>query len=264
MLRILRIVGVMLLALISGAAPSWAGATIHVGSGAGTPCATGGCPVFNGETNNFGTSGLDLYQNTGGAIKDPVAPVLLILAVPNDTVTGILTSAAASTITGATLIAPYPGGSSTAVTFAFGSNSFGLNGSGFEGLMTSGDIYSFLGLKEDKSNNWSNLTTWDAAVDHITATNFGIYVYALNTASFGDKGLLDIGLTGVPDGTFAVGYEEDSKGKTFGTPFTEAGFRDEPVPAPEPSSIGLLATGILALPVYGLPVPRRRRRTPSA
>ena len=126
--------------------------------------------------------------------------------------------------------------------------------------MTSGDIYGFLELKANNSNNFGNLTTWDAA-DGINATNFGIYVYAFDTNLFAGQDLIDIGLTGVPEGTFAIGFGEDSKGKSFDTPFTEAGLNDVPfpgaAPVPEPSSITILAGGIAAL----LLVVRQRRKT---
>src|SRR6185312_336309 len=65
-----------------------AGATIHIGSGAGTDCdiPDSGCKVYGTEVNAF-TTVLSLYQNSGGAGAAD-APVLLILAVPNDTATG--------------------------------------------------------------------------------------------------------------------------------------------------------------------------------
>jgi len=37
----------VLLALTAAIPQAWAGATLHIGSGYGTACATGGCPLFN-------------------------------------------------------------------------------------------------------------------------------------------------------------------------------------------------------------------------
>src|SRR5579862_2866332 len=59
-------------------------ATIHVGPGGTTGCATGGCYVFGNEVNGIPGGTLDLFQESGGA-NSLVSSVLLILAVPNDT-----------------------------------------------------------------------------------------------------------------------------------------------------------------------------------
>ena len=54
-------------------------ATLHIGTGAGTPCAVG-CA---GDPNDVPANHLDIYQNSGGA-GSLNNPVLLILAVAND------------------------------------------------------------------------------------------------------------------------------------------------------------------------------------
>ena len=58
---------------------AWAQSTLHMGGGAGSPCATGcgGHPnLLNGATR------VDIYQNSGGATLSN-QPVLLIFGVPS-------------------------------------------------------------------------------------------------------------------------------------------------------------------------------------
>src|SRR5579864_7663665 len=64
-------------------------ATIHMGPGGTTECATGGCYVFGNEVNAIPDGTLDLFQESGGAGK-LVNSVLLIFAVPNDKTGGLL------------------------------------------------------------------------------------------------------------------------------------------------------------------------------
>src|SRR5690348_8359911 len=59
-------------------------ATLHIGPGGTTGCATGGCPIFGNEVNGIPDGTLDIYQNSGGA-PSLLSPILLIFAVPNDT-----------------------------------------------------------------------------------------------------------------------------------------------------------------------------------
>src|SRR5579872_4003249 len=66
-------------------------ATIHVGPGGTTGCATGGCYVFGNDVNAIPDGTLDLFQESGGAGK-LVDPILLIFAVPNDKTGNVLGS----------------------------------------------------------------------------------------------------------------------------------------------------------------------------
>lgn len=226
-------------------------ATLHIGPGVGTACQTGGCPIFGNEINAFQTQ-LDLYQNSGGA-SALNTPVLLIFGVPNDTGSALN----ATSIGSPTLFSPITAASGTTLTFSFGTTAFGLNGSGFEGDMTSGDVYAFLGAISgaphftgaSNSNSFVNWSGADSALFGINATQFGIYVYALNTAAFSGNDGINVLLNGLPTGTFAVGYGETDK-SLFDTPFTEAG--DETGPGrpprvPEPGTLLVFGLGLLGL-----------------
>jgi hypothetical protein len=251
-------------------------ATLHTGTGAGTTCATGGCyvypPAAPNEVNGLGPSTFDLYQQSNGA--DSLNPILLIFGVPNNPTNTI------GNVTGAQLYNPYPlgvGGSvqNLTVTIGTGTGEYGLivpstgANAGLAGEMTSANpgngkgVYDFLGLGGagvDHSNSFTNWAGADSAVMGITADNFSIYVFTVDltgtTGGFGGNDLIDVDIGNMPNGTFVVGYGDDGT-KAYVNPFTEAGLIDTPpVTAPEPASLALLGTSLLAAGVLS----RRRRQ----
>src|ERR1700688_970602 len=120
-------------------------ATLHIGAGAGTPCAMGcaGDPNLIGSGNT-----VDVFQNSGGA-DTLSSPLLLILAVPNDT-TNLFAS---NPISGVSFINAYPGGSTVAGTSAFATaGTYGLKAAvsgGFFGVMGPGnEVYGFLTMEQ--------------------------------------------------------------------------------------------------------------------
>ena len=222
--------GQLLLLLALTVVPALADATLHIGPGYPSACDKGGCPLYKNETNGF-TNMLDIYQTSNGA---PVLnnPVELILAVPHGD--------AAPSISGVQLIDSDKGFVSTSIT----STSLGDLGT-----MSSGDVYSFLGLKVDKSDSLKNFSEWDLAVNGLHVSSFDIYVFKLNTSGFGANDFLTMDVN-APLGTFAVGYGTSGEGKhikQWGTAFTEAGLQDSRTPpVPEPSSMLLMGSGFLS------------------
>ncbi len=199
-----------------------------------------------GDPNLIGSGNtVDIFQQSAGA-PSLNQPLLLILGIPNNS-TNLFGS---NPITGVTFINPYPGGTSTIGSSAFAAGgTYGLISpvaGGFFGSMGAGqEVYSFLTLN-GPNNNSNSFTNWAAAdfrVNGITATGFGIYVFALSGAALGPHGLVNITFSpgSLPLGTFVVAYGNAS-GTPFNVPFTEAG-----LVIPEPGSMALFGTGLLVL-----------------
>jgi hypothetical protein len=275
--------GVAAVAMVLWSVPASAAildpATLHLGPGTNPGC-TGNQQITGcaGDPNVVTGNLVTIYQNSGGA-SPLITPQLLFLAVPNDS-TDLL--GATNPISGVTYINPFPGGTvTTGSSGAIASGQFGINdrplgSTFFYGNMSSGDIYSFLGLSGpgvDASNNVSNYMTEDAALG-VSADNWGIYGFALSGQTLDANGVVETLLAGLPPvGTFAAAYGQDGTGpdaKAYVNPFTEAaafndacsspGLCKSIVPTPEPSAMSLMSLGAGAL---ALLASRRGRREDS-
>ena len=205
-----------------GVVGAWGQSSLHMGSGAGTSCATG----CGGHPNLFvGAKTVDIYQTSNGASLSS-QPVLLIFGVPTD----FSNLFPLQPVKGVRAINPYPAGTQTngTVDFAAG-GTYGLINpisDGFFGTMMPGqEVYSFLNL--GGANNSNSFTNWADADDEYLGLNpagFDIHVYAVN-ADLGPHGLVNLKLAvNVPKGTFILAYSQ-ANGKTYSVPFTEAGLK---------------------------------------
>lgn len=215
------------LSVLAFAVPSFAASTLHIGSGSGTTCATGGCPLYGGEVNGFGDT-LSVYQNSGGAPALD-SPFYLIFGAVNDTTGTALNS---SMFNQATAL---DGDTTSLGALAY----MGQMGAGDEAY----DIAGFSNPVPNNSNSFTNWSSWEQSVLGITATSFGIYTLAINNSAFDGKDLVDISFNGLPVGTYAIGYGMGGN-KVYGTPFTEAGLSGGHK-VPEPSTMALLGLGLL-------------------
>jgi len=224
-------------------------ADIHVGPGANTPCATG----CGADPNTISPTAFDIYYNPNvHSSQSPLGnPFFLIVA--SAVYSGSSNSPTVNSP--ATMYAPYPNGATSTVSVGSGVNN---------GTMTSGDIYTFLGMGSQVTNsfNFGNMVACDIGVGCTngslngssaplfgqTITGYVITTFSIGTTTFGPQDLIDF--TGnLPIGSYvaAIGINgiDPTTGKPEGwaVPFTGSGL----VTTPEPGSLLLLCAGLLGL-----------------
>jgi PEP-CTERM motif len=259
--------------------------TLVVGTGAGTTCATGGtvsssCYIYSasGGTDNalvalHPSSSIDIYQqSTNGATL--VNPILLIIAVPNNPTShgqGVAELGSANVTqaveynpynTTSTNCNGYTGSGECSRTVHFGSSAYGLNG--FEGLFTSGDLYTFLGLGGSHTDTTATFTKMAAAEEALNApydlglsstiSNFGVYVYSISSSVFGASDMISMLTSNLPEGSIVLAYGTNNSGQPYTTSLSNGGLVDTWLP--EPGSLTMLAS---CLAGFGFLAWRRRR-----
>ena len=161
-------------------------------------------------TNSVPPNSVSITQGSAGQ-PSLIAPQLLILGVPNDTTNLFPTNPISSVTYSGT--PPVPGSSGFATAGTYGLTppvDLGFFGD-FTALNT-GSVYDFLTLQgpTDNSNTFSNWQKRVLKFSSISASNFGIYVFALTGHTLDPKATVTIGFSPVPpNGTFPVGYGQD-------------------------------------------------------
>jgi hypothetical protein len=231
-------------------------ATLHVSNGVngGNPSGVGGDPnAFTGNT-------FDIYQNQGGA-PNLNNPVLAIIVTPDTLSSSFFDNL--NPLTGgwqAQLYAPgTPTGAQTGLSVGLG-----LNGTASTAFVTdwnsgTGDVYSVLAANglaganaATNSDNWTNLTGWEASANGLTVSGFNVYAVAFDSAALAGGDAINAIYGSLPVGTVILGYGTagpDANGKisVYDTPWTQAGgiTGSTPPSVPEPSGLALVFVGAL-------------------
>jgi hypothetical protein len=233
--------------------PTWGAATLQVGSGCVSGCS--GDPNFSGQH----ASSIDIWDSSGG--QAGADPTLLIIGVPNVTGqgffnSGLITSAFVSTSPATPVTSQY----GTLAPSNAGSIAYGVTTAGYYGNFTSAtgkDVYSFLNLTANASQNYTNWSCVDlpagspscsgvlnAGQGFISSlTGFGIYAFTIN-AAVPSKGYIHVNLSSesaLPEGSYVIAYSGN-----LGVAFTNTGLQDV-LTTPEPIFRTLLGGGMVLM-----------------
>lgn len=230
-------------------------ADLHVGPGAGTACATG----CGADPNVISSGSFDIYYNpnTNSSQSAIGNPFYLVIAVPDYVGSSDIVSLGPT----ATMYTPYPGTTTSTVTLGTATER--------AGTLTSGDIYSYIGLGSSVTNsfNFANMQACDeglsggngcpnsslhgsgAPLAGDTITGYQIWTVLINTNDFAPQDLLNFTGSNIPVGSFvaAIGVQGT---EGWAVPFTESGIVGNTVSAPEPSSLWLMLAGLITVAFF--------------
>ncbi len=200
-------------------------------------------------------SDVSIYIQGSASISNEV---LLSILVPNDTTDLFGTT---NPLGAVSIYSSFPGSITGTGSSAFIGSGFDLGtgtaayaGDGFWGSLANPShgttkLSAFLGSGFNASNQTSNFSPFDLAAQPggaglSSVSGWGVYTFGITTGALSAKSLVDIQIGGgLPLGSIVVALDDTGDS----TVWTNAGGVDSKTTVPEPGSLALFGTGLLAV-----------------